>query len=124
MWQNAVSIDAPDTPFGFRMADHLTKLLGPASAPQYTLTLAPRTAPVPATITEEGDITRFNITGIAEWSLTDTTGTEVNKGLAQTFTSYSATSSTVATQSAENDARDRLAVALSNLVVQQLLTTP
>lgn len=123
-WQNTVTLDTPDTVFGFRMRHHLRETFGPVTAPTYTLSIIPQTAPVPATITEDGDITRFNITGNAEWSLTDVTGAEINKGLAQTFTSYSATSTTVATQSAEGAARDRLAVALADLIVQQMLTTP
>ncbi|MEL6641582.1 MAG: LPS assembly lipoprotein LptE [Pseudomonadota bacterium] len=122
-WQNAIVVEAPDTVFGFRMRGRLLETLGTPTAPQFALTLTPRTAPVPATITEEGDITRFNITGNAEWVLVDqVTGETVQSGLVQTFTSYSATSSTVATQAAESDARDRLAVALADLVVQQLLT--
>ena len=123
-WQNAVSIDAPDTVFGFRMRAQLTETLGHPTTPQYTLSVSPKTVPVSATITEDGDITRFNLTGNAEWTLTDVQGRQVNAGLAQTFTSYSATGSTVATQSAESDAGDRLAVALADLIVQQILTTP
>ncbi len=78
---------------------------------------------MPATITEDGDITRLNLTGIAEWQVADQqTGVVLYEGLAQTFTSYSATGSTVATQAAESDALDRLAIALADLVTQQLLT--
>lgn len=122
-WQNAVAIDAPDTVFGFRMAQRLAQAFGPATVPRYTLTIAPKTAPVAATITEAGDITRINLTGNARWVLTDAqTGAEAQRGLVQTFTSYSATGSTVATQAAEGDARDRLAAALADLIVQQMVT--
>ena len=115
-------IDAPDTVIGFRMGTHLTQLFGQPTDGQYTLSFAPQSAPVPATITEDGDITRFNLTGNATWTLVDAEGDPVADGLVQTFTSYSATGSTVATQSAENAARDRLAVALADLIVQQILT--
>lgn len=122
-WQNAVEIDAPDTVFGFRMRGRLGETLGAPTAPAFTLKVDPKSAPVSATITEEGDITRFNLTGNAEWVLTDQqSGATVQSGLVQTFTSYSATGSTVATQAAESDARDRLATALADLIVQQLLT--
>lgn len=123
-WQNRVAVDAPDTPFGFAMRADLNRAFGPATDPQYLLTLSPRSAPVAATITDDGDITRFNLTGNVDWVLTDMTGAQVNAGLAQTFTSYSATGSTVATQAAESAARDRLAVALADLIVQQILTAP
>lgn len=123
-WQNTVAIDAPYTVIGFRMGTHLTEVLGQPTDAQYTLTFAPKSAPVPATITEAGDITRFNLTGNAAWTLTDANGVQINEGLAQTFTSYAATGTTVATQTAETAALDRLAVALADLIVQQLLTTP
>lgn len=122
-WQNAVVVDAPNTVFGFRIAGRLTDVFGTASAPRYTMQITPQIAPVAATITVEGDITRFNLTGNATWTLINRdTGATVTKGLVQTFTSYSATGSTVATQSAEADAQSRLAVALADLIVQQLLT--
>ena len=123
-WQHVVAIEAPNTVFGYRMRARLQDGFGVPTAPRYTLSVAPKTAPVAATITEAGDITRINLTGNAEWVLSDAqTGAEVQNGLAQTFTSYSATGSTVATQAAEDDARDRLAAALADLIIQQVLTS-
>lgn len=121
-WQNTVAIDAPETVLGFRMGTHLSAVLGQPTDVQYILSFDPKSAPVSATITEEGDITRFNLTGNATWTLSDADGAPIKDGLVQTFTSYSATGSTVATQSAESAARDRLAVALADLIVQQILT--
>lgn len=121
-WQNAVIVEAPDDVLGFRMAGRLHDVFGDPSNARFTLGVAPQVAPVPATITVDGDITRFNLTGNATWVLRDAAGTQVSDGLVQTFTSYSATGSTVATQTAEADAQNRLAIALADLVVQQLLT--
>lgn len=122
-WQNAIVIEAPDTVLGFRTGARLRDTFGTPISPSFKMTVSPRTAPVPATITEDGDITRLNLTGIAEWQVADQqTGVVLYEGLAQTFTSYSATGSTVATQAAESDALDRLAIALADLVTQQLLT--
>lgn len=124
-WQDAVAVNAPSTAFGFRMRQRLVDTFGVADVPRYTLAVVSRTAPVAATVTEAGDITRINLTGNAQWSLTDIqTEAVVQEGLVQTFTSYSATGSTVATQAAEGDARDRLAAALADLIVQQMLTAP
>lgn len=123
-WKNAVTIETPDSVLGFRMRARLREAFGEATTPRYTLTITPKTDPVPATITPEGDITRLNLTGNAAWVVVDARGAEVHSGFVQTFTSYSATGSTVATQAAESDARDRLAIALADLVVQQLLTAP
>ena len=120
--QNAVEVGAPDTVLGFRMAGRLAEVFGQATQAKYVLGVTPQIAPVPATITVDGDITRFNVTGNATWVLSDLAGTTLAEGLVQTFTSYSATGSTVATQAAEADAERRLAVALADLVAQQVLT--
>ena len=120
LWQNKVVVDAPYSVIGFRMNARLSDRFGAVTDAAYTLTVVPQIAPVPATITVDGDITRFNLTGNATWVLSGPSGV-IADGLVQTFTSYSATGSTVATQSAESDAQARLAVALSDLIVQQLL---
>jgi LPS-assembly lipoprotein len=120
-WQNSVTVDAPNSVIGFRMNARLVEVFGPPSNAVYVLKITPQIAPVPATITVDGDITRFNVTGNATWALSDQTGDAVADGLVQTFTSYSATGSTVATQAAEGDAQARLAIALADLTVQQLL---
>lgn len=122
VWQNTVTVNTPDSVLGFRLAGRLGDVLGKPTAAQFALDVTPQVEPVPATITEEGDITRFNLTGKATWILTDLAGAPVSDGLVQTFTSYSATGSTVATQAAEADAHSRLAIALADLIVQQLLT--
>jgi len=121
-WQNAITVKAPDTVLGFRMAGRLSDVFGDPTRAGYVLGVTPQLAPVPATITVDGDITRFNVTGNAAWTLQDSTGATVTEGFVQTFTSYSATGSTVATQAAEADAQNRLAIALADLIVQQLLT--
>ena len=124
-WRNAVVVEAPNTVFGFRMQARLRENFGAPTAAEFALKVTPKSAPVAATVTEAGDITRINLTGNAEWTLSRLeNGAEVQRGLVQTFTSYSATGSTVATQTAEGAARDRLAAALADLIVQQMLTAP
>lgn len=120
-WQNAIVVDAPQSVIGYRMNERLAEVFGPATAAQYNLSVAPQSEPVSATITEDGDSTRYNLTGNAAWTLTSLSGEQVATGLEQTFTSYSATGSTVATQAAESDAEARLGVALADLVVQRLI---
>lgn len=119
-WKNAVVVDAPNSVLGYRMAQRLTQVLGAPVQPEYRLTATPQSEPEPATITEDGDSTRFNLTGNVSWTLVDSAGQTVGAGLEQTFTAYSATGSTVATQSAESDAQARLAVALADLIVQRM----
>ena len=75
-----------------------------------------------ATVTTDGDTTRFDIIGIAAWTLIEVATGTSRTGRAQTFTSYSTTGSTVATQTAETDAERRLSVALADLIGAQLIT--
>jgi LPS-assembly lipoprotein len=121
-WQGKIAVDAPNTVFGAGLRTRLIDVFGPVTTTQFDLAVVPQVAAVSATVTEDGDSTRFNLTGNAAWTLTDAAGNQVADGLAQTFTSYSATGSTVATQTAEGDAQARLAVALADLIVQQVLS--
>ncbi|MDZ4134280.1 MAG: hypothetical protein U1D06_01625, partial [Paracoccaceae bacterium] len=69
-------------------------------------------------------ITRFNLTGTVDWGLTDmVSGARLTGGRVQSFTSYSATGSTVAGLSAEEDASLRLMRILADKIVTQLLAT-
>lgn len=119
--REAVSFTAPDTIAGFRLRSRLEDRLGRATAPNYALDVQLGQTSTPATITEDGDTTRFNLVGDATWVLTDTAGTVLANGTVDTFTSYSATGSTVATQAAATDAAARLSVALADLIVARLI---
>lgn len=118
---NAVRLAAPDTVAGFRLRERLEERLGVATSPRFGLNVDLTSAPTPATITTDGDTTRFNLESAADWALTDMAGLELATGTVNTFTSYSATGSTVATQAAANDAADRLAVALADLIAARLI---
>jgi LPS-assembly lipoprotein len=59
---------------------------------------------------------------VASWTLENAATAVTMTGQARTFTSYSTTGSTVATQTAQADAEERLSVALADLVVTQLLS--
>lgn len=117
-----VAFDTPNSVLGFDIRDQLQRRLGsPASAP-YRLTIRAETRERAATITAQGDNARFNITGAADWALTTADGgLPVTSGRVEAFTSYSASGSTVATQSARDDAQARLAIILADLVVNRLL---
>lgn len=103
------------------MRARLIDRLGDTVQARYTLSVAMTETPSPATITLDGDTTRFNLVGTAAWTLVDVAGDVVKGGDVETFTSYSATGSTVATQAAKTDARARLSVALADLIVSRLI---
>lgn len=120
--RGAFSFEAEETVLGFRLTGRLAERLGTAQAPQYVIKTTIKTSRRAAAITEEGDTSRLNIIGTATWSLHDlATGTQIANGQVQGFTSYAATGSTVATQTAQDDAGDRLAVILADLIVTRVL---
>ncbi|OWU86135.1 hypothetical protein ATO6_04570 [Oceanicola sp. 22II-s10i] len=73
-------------------------------------------------ITTDNITTRFNVIGSVEFDVVDTaTGGTLTSHKVQSFTSYSATGSTVATQAARRDAHERLMVILTDLIVARLM---
>lgn len=119
--RGAIAFASPVTVADYQLRTRLIERLGDTEQARYVLTVALTETPTAATITLDGDTTRFNLVGTAVWSLADTSGAVVADGDEETFVSYSATGSTVATQSAESDASERLTVALADLIVSRLL---
>lgn len=112
----------PETIAGYRLREQLEQRLGLPVDARYRLSVTLSENRKPAAITAAGDTTRYNVIGTAVWTLTDiASGEETAKGEVETFTSYAATGSTVATQAAAADATARLSVALADMIVGRLL---
>lgn len=109
--QGRVRFQLPDTIIGFQMRGVLEGQFGAPNDERFVVNVTVNETVRGAAVTEDGDTTRFNITGRANWGVE---GRPDLAGTVQSFTSYSATGSTVATQAAERDARDRLAQILSD----------
>lgn len=116
--RGSIVVETPETVPGFQLGTALIRAFGSANSPRYVLRVELSETQSAAAVTFEGDTSRFDLTGVAAWSLV-TLGNEavVASGTSQTFTSYSATGSTVATQTAKRDARERLSNALADLIV-------
>ncbi len=72
-------------------------------------------------ITQASDVTRYRLSGQAEWSLVEiATGNVVLSDTVAAFTGYDATASAYAAKSAEKAARSRLAVELAELTAARL----
>jgi len=96
--------------------------LGRVERGDYLLSVQIDIEEVAVVISTDQVINRFNLPGKAEWTLTDPfSDTTLASGTAQTFTAYSAFGTTVATREAQDDARDRLAIALADLIVTDLI---
>jgi LPS-assembly lipoprotein len=86
----------------------------------YDLTYSTQTNTEGVAITGEGAITRYNLTGAVDWALVRD-GQQVAGGRVDSFTSYSATGSTVAGLTAKEDAGRRLMVILADQIVARLM---
>lgn len=117
-----VAYRAPNTPEGFRLRAQLEDRLGRVEQGDYLLTVQLSIQETAVVISSARDINRFNLPGTATWTLTQPgNDTELASGTAETFTAYSAFGTTVATREAQDDARDRLAIALADLIVTDLI---
>jgi len=117
-----IAYRAPNTPEGFRLRTRLEDRLGRTERGDYLLMVQLDIEEVPVVISSSQDINRFNLPGVATWSLTeDGKDTPLATGTAATFTAYSAFGTTVASQEAQDDARDRLAIALADLIVTDII---
>ena len=119
--RDQITIAAPSDEEGFALVRRLEERLGTASGP-YELRAEILITEDAVGILTDGTITRYNVQGAVPWQLM--AGEQVlTSGREDSFTSYSATSTTVATIFAQRDARSRLMVILADRIVAELLRT-
>ena len=107
---------------GFDFVQRVEERLGRPTDPVYELAYAISTGSVGVGITPDGAVTRFNLTGAIDWTLSRRAdGSRVDGGHIDSFTSYSATGSAVAGLTAEADAGLRLMRLLADQVVTHLV---
>ena len=122
--QGRIRVDDPSNKNGFDLVERLEERLGRPEAAVYALSFKIVTKPIGVGITPENAITRYNLTGSVDWGLTETaTGQRLTGGRVNSFTSYSATGSTVAGLAAEQDAAMRLMRLLADQIVTRLIAT-
>lgn len=120
--QNAVLVDAPVDRESYVLVRQLEQRLGRAEVPRYGLTLALDLKQERMAVTANNITTRFNLIGKATFALRDLDGGKVLiTGTAQSFTGYSATGSTAATQAARRDAAERLMTILADQITTRLI---
>jgi LPS-assembly lipoprotein len=113
--------DAPEDRLEFAFATRIEDRLGRASAAHWALGYTIATDEVALAVSPENATSRFNVTGRLLWSIRPMGGdAPVMSGSLESFTAYSATSTTVATRSARRDAEERLMVILADQLVTQL----
>ncbi|MEZ5798050.1 MAG: LPS assembly lipoprotein LptE [Paracoccaceae bacterium] len=107
---------------GFDLVERLEERLGRPQVHRYDLAYSIVTEKVGVGITPDNRITRYNLKGAIEYTLSDTgTGARITGGRVQGFTAYAATGSTVAGLAAEEDAAYRLMRMLADQIVARLI---
>ena len=117
-----IDVAIPDDEEGFALVKRLEDRLGLPQAADMALLADIRITEDSVGFLPDGEISRFNVIGRVDWRLTRVgDGALVASGSERSFTSYSATSTTVATTFAQRDARRRLMVILADRIVTDLL---
>lgn len=119
-----IRIADPNDKNSFDLVERLEERLGRTSTGHYDLTYTISTETSGVGIASDNSTTRYQLYGTADWSLTERgTSTRVTGGQASGFTSWSATASTVAALSGEENAALRLMHILADQIVTQLVAT-
>ncbi|SDY31189.1 LPS-assembly lipoprotein [Jannaschia faecimaris] len=118
----AIRPTEPDTDLTFAFVRQFEERLGRAVVPMWELDYTIVTSDEALAIDGSNNITRYNIEGWIDWTVTPVGSSSVMlSGRDSTFTSYSATGSTISTLESERDAQRRLARILADKVVTRLL---
>jgi LPS-assembly lipoprotein len=119
--QNAVLVDAPLDRDAYLLTREIEDRLGRATDPRYGLSPAIITRAEAIAISSNNITTRYNLLGEVTYALREIEGGKVlTSGKVSNFTSYSASGTTVATQAAERDARERLMVMLAGQIIREI----
>ena len=120
--QNAVLADEPKSRDAFLLVRTIEERLGRANPAIYGLSYAITVDAESIGIDRNDATLRYNLLGNATYALRHlSTGAIVASGKVDNFTGYSASGTTVATQSAERDARTRLMTMLANQIITRLV---
>jgi LPS-assembly lipoprotein len=112
----------PADKLSFDFVERVEERLGRPEAHRYDLAYSIVTETVGVGITPDNQITRYNLKGAIDWTLSDTaTGARITGGRVQSFTAFAATGSTVAGLAAEEDAAYRLMRLLADQIVTRLV---
>jgi len=108
---------------GFQMREQLVSRLGTATTATHRLDVALTVDSDGIAITQDGSITRYNLSGTAEFTITRLDGGVAFRDTVTAFTAYNATASAYATRIAEQDANRRMAVTIADKIVTRLATS-
>lgn len=120
--REAVRVEPPRNRREFELVARLEERLGVPDRPRYALTHDLSVSRQSVAITGTDDVLRVRINGRVSYALVEAASdAQVLAGRVSTFTEYSTFGTTLATDAAEQDANDRLMVALADQIVAELL---
>ena len=119
---NQILIQAPVNRAEYELVRNLEAQLGAAKSARFALHYELKVTEDNIVVSAAQEISRYSLVGELEYSLLDADGAFLTRQTAKSFTGYSATGTTVATQRAQRDAYDRLMVILADQVSTALLT--
>ena len=123
MLRNTVLVQAPTNRVEFELVRNLEVQLGQPTSKLYDLRYKLNVDEDIIIVSAAQEINRFSLVGVLEYSLVDNDAMVLLSRTAKSFTGYSATGTTVATQRSKRDAYDRLMVILAKQVSNFLLTS-
>lgn len=117
-----IDIAEPVDEAGFALVRRLEERLGRADGADLVLNADIRIGEDPIGYLPDGSISRYNVIGQVDWRLVNAADGEIRlSGRERSFSSYSATSTTVATIFAQRDAQTRLMTAIADRIVADIL---
>jgi LPS-assembly lipoprotein len=119
--QNSVLLDDPGGRADYVLVRRFEERMGRAAPARYGLSYSVFTEEQAIAISSNNIITRYNILGTVTYALRDMDTEKVlTSGKVENFTSYSAEDTTVSTQSAQENAEERLMVILADQIITRL----
>jgi len=119
-----IRADDPKNRNEFLFLDRFENRNGTASGAAFIMSYKITTREVGLAINQAQETTRFNVLGVASFTVKDaTSGTVLTEGSVDSFTSYSATGTTVATLATQRNAKERLMIILADQVLARLVAT-
>jgi LPS-assembly lipoprotein len=117
-----IAFDTPKDRVSFDLRNALEDRLGTAQSPLFRLSFVTDLREDGVGITTDQITTRFNVIGKTQYTLKRLSDDSiVTTGTVDSFTSYAATGTTVATQTAQLDAQRRLAMILADQMTKRLI---
>ena len=117
---NSVFVQAPKDRVEFELVRNLEKQFRKNSSREYDLNYKLSIEEEKVVVSASQTLERYSLFGSLKYTLTDKEGDVLLTNTAKSFTSYSATGTSLATERAKRDAQDRLMVILAEQVLNRI----